>query len=60
MERLGLAPGWRCWEVGAGGDSVVQWLAARVGPQGHVLATDIDITRPWPPQRADADADPQR
>jgi SAM-dependent methyltransferase len=45
MERLGLAPGWRCWEVGAGGDSVVRWLAQRVGPHGHVLATDIDITR---------------
>ena len=45
MDRLGLAPGWRCWEVGAGGDSVVRWLAERVGPQGYVLATDIDVTR---------------
>jgi SAM-dependent methyltransferase len=44
IERLGLAPGWRCWEVGAGGVSVVQWLAAQVGPHGHVLATDIDVT----------------
>jgi SAM-dependent methyltransferase len=44
MERLGIAPGWRCWEVGAGGTSVVEWLAERVGPQGHVLATDIDVT----------------
>ena len=48
MDRLGLAPGWRCWEVGAGGDSVVRWLAGRVGPQGHVLATDIDVTRARP------------
>jgi SAM-dependent methyltransferase len=45
MERLGVAPGWRCWEVGAGGTSVVRWLADRVGPAGHVLATDIDVTR---------------
>lgn len=41
---LGLSAGWRCWEVGAGGGSVVRWLAQRVGPTGHVLATDIDIT----------------
>jgi SAM-dependent methyltransferase len=44
MEHLGIAPGWRCWEVGAGGTSVVEWLAARVGPEGLVLATDIDTT----------------
>ena len=44
MEKLGIAPGWRCWEVGAGGTSVVQWLAGRVGAQGYVLATDIDVT----------------
>ncbi|HVB92406.1 MAG TPA: methyltransferase domain-containing protein [Acidimicrobiales bacterium] len=45
MEGLGLDPGWRCWEVGAGGTSVVQWLAQRVGPAGHVLATDVDVSR---------------
>jgi SAM-dependent methyltransferase len=44
LDALGLAGGWRCWEVGAGGPSVVQWLAARVGPSGRVLATDIDLT----------------
>jgi SAM-dependent methyltransferase len=44
MEQLGIAPGWRCWEVGAGGTSVVRWLAERVGGEGHVLATDIDVT----------------
>jgi SAM-dependent methyltransferase len=44
LERLGLAEGWRCWEVGAGGISVAQWLAERVGPTGHVLATDLDTT----------------
>jgi SAM-dependent methyltransferase len=45
MDRLGVAKGWRCWEVGAGGESVVRWLADRVGSDGHVLATDIDVTR---------------
>lgn len=39
---LGISPGWRVWEVGAGGPSVPDWLAAQVGPEGHVLATDID------------------
>lgn len=44
MEDLGIASGWACWEVGAGGPSVVRWLADRVAPDGHVLATDIDVT----------------
>jgi SAM-dependent methyltransferase len=43
MEDLGLQPDWRCWEVGAGGTSVVQWLSERTGPGGHVLATDINV-----------------
>ncbi len=41
MERLGIAPGWRCLEVGAGGGSMVEWMAERVGPEGRVLATDV-------------------
>jgi SAM-dependent methyltransferase len=44
LDGLGLAPGWRCWEVGAGGTSVVDFLAERVGPTGHVLATDINLS----------------
>jgi len=44
LDGLGLAPGWRCWEVGAGGTTVVSHLAARVGPDGHVLATDINLS----------------
>ena len=44
LDRLGVAEGWRCWEVGAGGTSVVRWLAERVGSTGHVLATDLDTT----------------
>ncbi len=43
LDRLGLGAGWRCWEVGAGGPSVVRGLARRVGAQGSVLATDIDV-----------------
>ncbi|MGH3377176.1 MAG: methyltransferase domain-containing protein [Actinoallomurus sp.] len=44
IEELGIAPGWRCWEVGAGGPSVPRWLAGRVGSGGRVLATDIDVS----------------
>lgn len=42
LERLGVAPGWRCLEVGAGEGSVARWLAERVTGSGHVVATDID------------------
>ncbi|HTZ63778.1 MAG TPA: methyltransferase domain-containing protein [Solirubrobacteraceae bacterium] len=42
LERLGVAPGWRCLEVGAGRGSIARWLADRVGPAGSVLAADID------------------
>lgn len=42
MEDLGIAEGWRCWEVGAGGGSVASWMADQVGGTGSVLATDID------------------
>ncbi|MEU1009224.1 methyltransferase [Streptomyces sp. NPDC005890] len=45
LEGLGIGPGWRCWEVGAGGASVVSWLAEKVGPSGQVVATDIDTSR---------------
>ncbi len=44
LDGLGLAPGWRCWEVGAGGTTVVDHLGGRVGPDGHVLATDINLS----------------
>jgi SAM-dependent methyltransferase len=41
---LGLGPGWRVWEVGAGGPGIASRLARDVGPRGRVLATDIDLT----------------
>jgi SAM-dependent methyltransferase len=44
LNRLGIAAGHRCWEVGAGAATVPAWLARRVGPTGFVLATDIDVT----------------
>jgi SAM-dependent methyltransferase len=42
LETLGVACGWRCWEVGAGSGTIAKWLADRVGPTGHVLVTDVD------------------
>jgi 2-polyprenyl-3-methyl-5-hydroxy-6-metoxy-1,4-benzoquinol methylase len=45
IRRLGglsIAPGSRCLEVGAGRGSIPRWLSERVGPDGHVVAADID------------------
>jgi SAM-dependent methyltransferase len=42
LERLGVAPGWRCLEVGAGRGSITRWLGERVGAKGSVVAADID------------------
>ena len=42
VEQVGIAPGWRCLEVGAGNGSVSHWLADRVGPTGNVVCSDID------------------
>ncbi|MBI4292962.1 MAG: class I SAM-dependent methyltransferase [Betaproteobacteria bacterium] len=39
---LGPARGWHCLEAGAGAGSVARWLSARVGPNGRVLAADLD------------------
>jgi ubiquinone/menaquinone biosynthesis C-methylase UbiE len=43
-QALGLTAGWRVWEVGAGSPSVPAHFASQVGPEGHVLATDIDTS----------------
>ncbi len=40
--RFDIGEGCQCLEVGAGGGSVVRWLAERVGPRGRVLAVDLD------------------
>jgi SAM-dependent methyltransferase len=41
-EALGVGPGWRCLDAGAGGGSFARWLALRVGDRGSVVAADID------------------
>ena len=42
LVRLGVGPGSRCLEIGAGGGAVALWLAERVAPNGKVVATDLD------------------
>jgi 2-polyprenyl-3-methyl-5-hydroxy-6-metoxy-1,4-benzoquinol methylase len=42
LTELGVATGWSCADVGAGGGSVSRWLRDRVGPQGRVVAIDLD------------------
>ena len=42
LTEAGVAAGWECAELGAGGGSVAGWLSDRVGPTGHVVAVDLD------------------
>lgn len=42
LEERRITEGWHCLEVGGGGGTIAAWLCERVGPAGHVLATDID------------------
>lgn len=45
LDRLGLGPGWRCADIGAGGGDVTVALARLVGHGGRVYAVDIDPAR---------------
>jgi 2-polyprenyl-3-methyl-5-hydroxy-6-metoxy-1,4-benzoquinol methylase len=40
LERLGLAEGWRCLEVGAGAGSIAAWMAGCAGAP-NVVATEL-------------------
>jgi SAM-dependent methyltransferase len=42
LEGLGITPGSRCLEVGAGRGSIARWLGDRVGMGSAVVAADID------------------
>ncbi|HXM56764.1 MAG TPA: methyltransferase domain-containing protein [Candidatus Dormibacteraeota bacterium] len=41
LERVGVGPGWRCLEVGAGAGSIAAWLADRAGV-ANVVATELE------------------
>ena len=42
LSRVGVSRGARCLEIGTGGGSIARWLAERVGPEGKVVAVDLD------------------
>jgi SAM-dependent methyltransferase len=41
LEKIGVREGWHCLEIGAGAGSIAEWLCQRVGPNGKVVATDL-------------------
>lgn len=43
LDGLGVRPGTRCLEIGAGGGSMARWLCGRTAPT-TVVATDLDVT----------------
>ncbi|MDI2129911.1 methyltransferase [Yinghuangia seranimata] len=45
LASLDVKPGARAWEIGAGGGSIARHLAELVGPEGSVVATDLDTSR---------------
>ena len=42
LEAIGIQPGARCLEVGAGAGSIARALAERAGEDGEVVAADLD------------------
>jgi SAM-dependent methyltransferase len=44
LDQVGLAPGSRCLDAGCGPGETMRLLAQRVGPSGHVLGVDVDVT----------------
>jgi SAM-dependent methyltransferase len=42
LETVEVQPGWRCLDLGAGAGSITRWLAERTGPDGTVVAVDLD------------------
>jgi SAM-dependent methyltransferase len=42
LERVGVAPGWRCLDLGCGPGGITAMLADKVGPSGRVVGMDAD------------------
>jgi SAM-dependent methyltransferase len=42
LRTAGIAPGWRCLEIGCGSGTMLRWMAEQVRPQGRVVGIDID------------------
>src|SRR6478609_4325290 len=43
VERLDIAAGAACLEIGGGQGSITRWLAERVGSSGNVIATALQV-----------------
>ena len=49
LDRVGVAPGWTCLDLGSGSGDFTFELARRVGPTGRVTGLDMDATSSrWP------------
>jgi SAM-dependent methyltransferase len=50
LDEIGVGEGWTCLDLGAGGGSITNHLAALVGPLGRVTAVDQDphMLKPGP------------
>jgi SAM-dependent methyltransferase len=44
LDRIGVAPGWSCLDIGCGPRGITDLLSRRVGPTGRVLGLDRDPT----------------
>lgn len=42
LDRIGVAPGWRCLDLGCGPLGIVELLSPRVGASGRVIGLDSD------------------
>src|SRR3978361_1920632 len=45
FDRIGVAPGWTCLDLGSGSGDLTFELARRVGPSGLVTGLDMDATK---------------
>ena len=43
LDRIGVAPGWRCLDLGCGPRGITDLLSTRVGPTGRVVGLDADL-----------------
>ncbi|MEV4830578.1 methyltransferase domain-containing protein [Micromonospora sp. NPDC049257] len=42
LYELGVRPGWKVTDIGAGAGTLTTWLSDQVAPDGHVTAVDLD------------------
>jgi SAM-dependent methyltransferase len=42
LDQIGVAPGWRCVDLGCGASGILGPLSRRVGPAGEVVGVEVD------------------